>query len=1088
VLQSRRSAHVLALVFVLSSGSLTAFAQTAQMTGRVTDSSGGVVPDVSITVRNIATGTDRSTTTNEGGYWTVPLLPPGSYRVTVEHPGFRPIVRSGIVLEVDQRAELNFGLELGAVAERIEVEAAATQLNTVEASRGQVIENRRIVELPLNGRVYNELALLSSGTVQPLGAARYAGFSSGGMRVTQNNFMLDGVDNNGIELAGAQRRSEMVQPSIDAIQEFKVQTNAYAAEYGRAMGSVVNATTKSGSNQLHGTAFEFLRNEILDAKNFFDPPDRPKPPFKRNQYGFALGGPVFIPKIFNGKNKAFFFGDFEGTRIRVSNTNTSTIPTTAMRSGDFSELLAQRNVTIIDPITNAPFAGNIIPETRQDPVARTLIALYPAPMNRSVVSNFVYQSPAPQDVSKYDVRADVNFGSKDTWSWRLSGQDANIPAPLVLPPPAYGGGALDSAITGLNLGTTWTHIWAPNLIMSVRGAWNYGYFQRDSPAQTNGELLNRKYGIKAGTDLPGGLSQMNITGYQALGTGAFNPVQRDSQNRQLAGDLTWTHGTHTVKVGSGLLRSQNNIYNINNELGGPFQFNGRYTRDGMADFLLGMASQFTWNTRTQVNLRSWNISGYAQDDWKITPSLTLNLGARYEIVLPFLDKRDRMGIFDDWTDPNNPRLIYAGAEGHDRYNRAMFGTDKNNVMPRVGFAYKLGSKTVVRSGFGTFYGYLEPYGDAEYLLGNPPFAYGVTLSSSASVPALLLQNGPPAGALELARATGLTFIAYERKPNMGRAYQWNLNIQRELTRDWMFEVGYSASRGVHLLRRYDDNFSPPGAGDVNAKRRYKSIAIPNTGIVTSPLGPIYGYHGDGNAIYHALETKVEKRFSAGFTLLSSYTFSKNIGDVCGNAASGNPTGCGFQDLRNLRVERSLDNQDQPHRFVTSGVYELPFGKGRRWGSSLPRAVSEIFGGWSTGSIVVWSSGLPYSATVQGNQANTGTFDVVNRPNITEDIHAGDRTLDRDFNTTAFATNAQYTVGNAGRNILRGRSSFNWDFSALRDFALRERLKLQFRFEAFHFSNTPRFGQAGAVVGTANFGRITSADTPRNLQFGLKLIW
>lgn len=581
---------------------------------------------------------------------------------------------------------------------------------------------------------------------------------------------------------------------------------------------------------------------------------------------------------------------------------------------------------------------------------------------------------------------------------------------------------------------------------------------------------------------------MNITGYQALGTGAFNPVQRDSQNRQVAGDVTWTRGTHTVKAGSGVLRSQNNIFNINNELGGPFQFNGRYTRDGMADFMLGMASQFTWNTRTQVNLRSWNIGAYVQDDWKISPSLTLNLGVRYEVVLPFLDKRDRMGIFDNWTDPNNPRLIYAGAEGKDRYNRALFGTDKNNVMPRVGLAYKLGNKTVVRSGFGIFYGYLEPYGDAEYLLANPPYAYGVTLASSATVPALFLQQGPAPGALELARATGLTFIAYERKPGTGHAYQWNLNIQREVGRDWMFEVGYSGSRGLHLLRRYDDNFSPPGPGNINTKRRYQSIAIPGTGIVTSPLGPIYGYHNDGSSIYHSLETKVEKRFSRGLTVLSSYTFSKAIGNTCGNAASGNPTGCGFQDIRNLRAERSVDNQDQPHRFVASGVYELPFGRGRTWGSQLPGVVNGILGGWAIGNIIVASSGLPYSVTVSGNPANTGTFDVVNRPNVVGDPRAGTRTLDRDFNTAAFVPNAANTLGNAGRNTLRQRSYFNWDFSALKNFALHERVSLQFRFEAFHFSNTPRFGQPGAVVGTANFGRITSADVPRNLQFGLKLIW
>ncbi len=1085
---THRAKLVLLLVAMLLLAAAGAFAQSAQITGRVTDASGAVAPRVSVSVTNVATGVDRKVTTNESGYYVVPLLPPGEYRVAVEHAGFRPIVRSGVILEVDQRAELNFTLQVGAVAERIEVQAAAAQLNTVEASRGQVIENRRIIELPLNGRNYNELALLSAGTVQPLGGSRYGGFSSGGMRVTQNNFMLDGVDNNGIELAGAQRRSEMVQPSIDAIQEFKVQTNAYAAEYGRAMGSVVNATTKSGTNDLHGTVFEFLRNEKLDAKNFFDPPDRPKPPFKRNQYGFAVGGPVIIPGLFDGRNRAFFFGDYEGTRIRVTNTNTSTIATAAMRTGDFSELLAQRRVSILDPMTNANFPGNVIPAARLDRVARTLVELYPAPTNASVVSNFLYQSPANQDVGKYDIRADANLGSLDTISWRISRQNATIPAPLALPPPAYGGGALDSGVDGVNTGASWNHIWSPNLIMSIRGAWNYGYFERDSPAQAQGEFLNRKYGIRAGTDLAGGFSQMNITGYQALGTGAFNPVQRDSQNRQLTGDATWTRGKHAVKFGSSLLRSQNNIYNINNELGGPFQFNGRYTRDGMADFLLGMASQFTWSTRTQVNLRSWHNGAFVQDDWKITPDLTLNLGVRYEIVLPFIDKRDRMGIFDAWTDPNRPRLIFAGAEGKDRYNRALFSTDTNNFMPRIGFAYKLGDKTVIRSGYGIYYGYLEPYGDAEYLLGNPPYAYGVTLTSSATVPALLLQQGPAAGALELARATGLSFIAYQRETEMGHAHQWNFNIQRELGRDWLFEAGYSGSRGIHLLRRYDDNFSPPGPGNLNDKRRYRSIAIPNTTIVASPLGPIYGYHHDGSSIYHALETKAEKRFSSGFTLLASYSFSKAIGNTCGNAAAGNTAGCGFQDLRNLSVERSVDNQDQPHRFVASGLHELPFGRGRRWGSAMPRFLDGIAGGWAIGSIVLYSSGLPYSPTVQGNPANTGTHDVVNRPNIVGDVGSGPRTLERDFNIAAFVPNASNTVGNAGRNILRGRSFFNWDFSAHKDFPLHERLKLQFRFEAFAFTNTPRFGQAGAVVGTAAFGRISSAGTPRNLQFALKLVW
>ena len=1064
----------------------TCFAQTATITGRVTDPTGAVIPGTKITVTNEATGVSRTVETNETGYYTVPLLPPGQYRIDVEQEGFKPVTRTGIVLEVDQRAEINFTLEIGAITEQVEVTAAAMQLNTVDASQGQVIENQRIVDLPLNGRNYNQLALLSAGTVQPVGG-RYGGFSSGGMRTTQNNFILDGVDNNGVELAGAQRRSEMVQPSIDAIQEFKVQTNAYAAEYGRAMGSVINVTTKSGTNELHGTLFEFLRNEKLDAKNFFDPADKPKPPFKRNQYGFSLGGPLYIPKLIDGRNKLFWFGDYEGTRIRESRTATSTIPTMKMRQGDFSELLAEKGKKIIDPLTGKPFPGNIIPQDRLDPLALKLINLYPEPQKPGLAANFVYQSPRKRDIDKWDVRADVNIRSSDNVFWRLSKHDLTAPVALALPPPAYGGG-YDWLTEGINTGAGWNHIWTPNLIMSIRGAWNFALFKRDNPAQTGGELLNEKYGIKGGNNsIPGSFSIMAISGYRNVGIGAYNPVDRDSQNRQIAGDMTWTKGTHTIKFGANIIRAQNNIFNIRHEMG-TWYFNGRFTKDGMADFLLGMASRWRWESRLQVQLRAWNMGYYIQDDWKVTPRLTLNLGARYELSLPFVDKYDRMGIFDTYTDPANPRLIYAGAEGKDRFNRAMIATDTNNIMPRLGLAYKVTDRMVVRMGYGIFYGFMEPYGDGLFLIGNPPNAYVVNRSSSRKVPAAILNQGPPEGSTDLEKATGLSFISYERYPPQFYAQQWNFNIQREFGRDWLWEVGYSGSKGTHLVRRYDDNFSPPGPGNINAKRPYKSAEIPGTGIVTSPLGQVVGYHHDGNSIYHALVTKLEKRFSKGYTVLLSYTFSKTIGDVCGAAAMGNTSGCGFQDVRYLHLERSVDNQDVPHRFVVSTIFDLPFGRGRAVGSNWGGVMNAVFGGWSIGSIVTMANGRPYNVIVQGNPANTGTHGIVNRPNVLGDPYQWDRTIEEDFNVTAFEPNERYKIGNAGRNIMRQRGFFNWDFSALKNFQLHERMRLQFRFEAFHFTNTPRFGQAGNVVGTANFGRITSAGTPRNLQFGLKLIW
>ena len=486
-------------------------------------------------------------------------------------------------------------------------------------------------------------------------------------------------------------------------------------------------------------------------------------------------------------------------------------------------------------------------------------------------------------------------------------------------------------------------------------------------------------------------------------------------------------------------------------------------------------------------MRAFSLAGYAQDDWKINNRLNVSLGLRYEISPPWYEKNNKMGNFDIDSNPGQVTLVNASGSG-SRYDRATVATDTNNVMPRAGLSFKLTPKTVIRSGYGLFYAYMENMGDAEYLIGNAPFAWGVTLTGSSTTPALKLSTGPASGATDLARATGLQFSSYERHPPLSSAHQWNLNIQREFGKEWLLEVGYSGSRGLHLVRRYEGNFSPAGPGNIDAKRIYKSLAIPGTSIVASPLGPVYSHRYDGNSIYNALIAKVEKRFSKGLTALGSYTWSRTIGDTCGSSVSGDATGCGFQNIFNLRAERGLDNQDVPHRFVTSVLYELPAGKGRAFLAGAPGVVDAVLGGWSVGSIVSWASVVPFSPTVQGNPANTGTNTVVVRPDVVGDPNSGTRTLQRDFNIDAFVRPANFTYGNSGRNVLRGRPQFNWDFSALKTFQLMERLRLQFRFEAFTLTNTPRFGAPGNVVGTANFGVITGSGTPRNLQFGLKLIW
>ncbi len=394
---------------------------------------------------------------------------------------------------------------------------------------------------------------------------------------------------------------------------------------------------------------------------------------------------------------------------------------------------------------------------------------------------------------------------------------------------------------------------------------------------------------------------------------------------------------------------------------------------------------------------------------------------------------------------------------------------------------------MIRGGYGIFYEVLEPSGDADFLVGNPPFAYGAEISTDGINPQVILSEGAPDDLLTPEKATNLTFSSFELFPSRGYAQQWNLNIQYELAQDWLFEIGYFATKGTHLLKSFDGNPSPPGPGNIDEKRRFKSVAIPGTDVVVSPLARVIRHEWTGNSNFHSLQTKVEKRFSTGFTLLSSYMFSRTIGDSCGFAGSGNASGCGIQDPTNLRLERSLDNQHIKHRLVGSYIVELPFGQGRRWGSNWSGTANALLGGWRVAGIVTLTSGPPFNVVVQGDPANTGTS---NRPDLVGDLERpeGVDKIDQFFNTQAFARNKPFTFGNAGRNLLTGPSFNNFDFSVLKDFTVTEDVRVHVRFEAFNFFNTPHFRTPGNVLGTSTFGRITGAGRSRNLQFGLKVIF
>jgi hypothetical protein len=1053
-----------------------AFAQEAQVSGRITDASNAVIPDVKVTLTNTDTGSFRDTKTNNLGYYTLPLLPPGNYKISLEKQGFRTTEQSGIVLLVDQNATLNFTMQVGQLAQELSVTAAAPLLDTVEPSVGQVIENRQVVEMPLNGRNYITLGLLSEGTSDPIAGSREQGFSAGGQRLSANNYLLDGADNNSYELADAGRMGGMVNPSIDAIQEFKVQSNTYSAEYGRGTGAVINVTIKSGTNQIHGAAYEFLRNDYVDAKNFFASPTAPNPQYQRNQYGFAAGGPIV-------KNKTFIFGDWEKTNIRQAQSTVDTIPTVAERAGNFS----QETKSLTNPFsTGTVFPGNIIPASLIDPIAAKLIALYPTPGNGNLSSNYLYNGPNDEDDRRWDVRLDHMFREKDSIYGRVSNYHVKIPGILNLPPPAFGANAFDETINGWAGSLGWNHIFSGSLIAVTRMSWTYNQFSRVNPAVGGTANLNQKYGILGGDDsIPGGFSSFGITGYTQLGLGANNPTIRDSQNRQFMTDLNWSHGAHNLKFGANLMRIQNNIVNDNYDIG-LWTFNGQFTGDGMADFLLGWSSQWQGSIQENVNLRGWLPAAYVQDDWKVNPKLTVNLGMRYEVSLPFYDKQNRFANYV--MDDGPPHLVLASNSG-GYAGQSLVNVDTNGWEPRVGLAYQATPKTVIRTGFGIYRTYFEPQGDTQFLSANPPFAYQTSIAASKTAPAVDLQAGPPAGAVSLAHATGLVFASFPTNPHRAYAEQWNFNIQRQLASNWMFEIGYSGVKGVHLIDLYDGNFAPAEPGNVNLNRPIQSAVIPPSGITVSPLGGVYRYFFNGNSDYHAMVIKLEKPLTHGLTLLTSYTWSKTMGDTCSGSADGNATNCGFQDPLNLTAEKALDNQNMGQRFVSSLLYDIPFGRGRQFGSQVPRALDVVAGGWDLGGIFTYHTGLPYSIVDSGNPANTGSFTVVNRPNVVGDPNATPWSVGEAFNTAAFAIQPAYTYGSLGRNTILIHPTTDLDLILSKIFTLTERVRLQARFEAFNATNTPPFTSAPkTTVGANGFGQITAAGAPRELQFALKVLF
>jgi hypothetical protein len=963
-------------------------------------------------------------------------------------------------------------LEVGQVSDTVTVQAAASLLQTSDATVGTVINQQMIEELPLNGRDYLGLASLSAGT---LPTSTTAGISIGGQAGTQAAFLLDGQDNNNQEiLTSHSNQKEMIKPSVDAIEEFKVVTNSYSAEYGRSSSGVVSVALKSGSNSVHGTAFDFVQNQAVDAKNMFA---TSTPQFIQNQFGASVGGPVI-------RNKTFFFGDFEVGIFRQSSTDVSTLPSAAQRDGQFSTAIYDPNSYNPTTGTRSLFPGNLIPTSDLDPIGVKLLNLFPLPQTSATTRNYVYNAPADSDPRRWDFRLDQIISDKQNVYFRYSEQVQSSEATSTLPPDPVlgfytGGGANKS--TSQSFVLVHNRVWSPTLISSVHVGWNYLYWRNWLPAN---QQLNGTYtGIPGvGTSDPG-FSSLAITGYPSLGVTNV-PNSDGSQDRQISGDLTWTKRNHNIKFGVQAYWLQTNFVS-SQQNSGIFSFNGQFTNNplnssggsALADFLLGDAYSASLSDYAYLRFRIPEQHLFVQDDWKISRHLTLNIGLRYELAPPPVEKQNKIANFEmDGAYASDPQLILPGSQGSSRADRALQGVDYHQFAPRFGFAYSLpGNKTVLRGGYGIFYSNVITEGGMASMEINPPFHVRVNLTTDPTVPSIFLNQGFPSTALNFSNAQSVQLVSTQTSSAPPTAQEWNFDIQRQLPGGILLETGYYANKFDNAWWQIDGNPPPPGPGNINSRRPFQTAVIPGT-TDTITLAGVARIAKTGYSNYNALQAKLEKRFSKGLTFLASYSWSKTM--ALGDSGS-------VQNYNDIAAEYAVSNNNRSQYFVASTVYQLPFGKGKPTGANWNRFTDAFLGGWNLSPIVTAVAGQPLNLGVSNDPLNTGESD---RPNVVGNWHLANPTTQEWFNTAAFVPNPKYTYGDAGRNILVGPGVINLNLGVHKTFNLTERVRAQIRLESFNTTNTPALGNPNTTVGNINFGQISSAGSPRDNQVALKLIF
>jgi len=1063
--------------------------ETATISGTITDATGASVPNAVVIVTNVQTGISVRTEATEAGTYVVPSLRPGDYSIAVESKGFQKTVRTGVTLQVAQVARIDVTLQTGALTESVEVVAATPLLDTLTSSRGSVIDQKKIVELPLNGRDYNQLALLSPGVLPGtprLASVNFKGvLNVNGNRTFNNVFLLDGVDNISYSNSFRGENVQLVQPSIEALQEFKIQTNAYSAEFGRSSGAVVNATIKSGTNTVRGSVYEFVRNDSLDANNFFSNAlGAPKPKRERNQFGGAVGGPLV-------KNRTFWFGDYEGLRDLEGVPRVRQVPTAAEKAGLFS-------AAVFDPFTagRPEFSRNaqgqwVIPRERWDPVGAAIVGLIPDP---NVANSTIFASTPVTDTrtDQFDVRVDHQISPNMTLFGRYSFVDTLTFRPAPLEGLAEGSfndafGSNDMRSQGLAIGLTWTV--SPTLVGDIRFGYSAGDYYTtppnygvDGPAQIG--LKN----VPSDPAITGGVPKVNIQGFDAVGRHTSTPQFQTPRSWNPRATFSLNRGEHFIKFGGEFLHVQTRINDLNATIG-RMNFENRFTNRAVGDLLLGLPSQLALTSYTVMDQGQDMQFYFVQDDYRVSPKLTANVGVRYEYATPPRERDNQFANFD----PATGTMIFA-TDG-DVFDRALIHPDRNNFAPRVGFAYTPMSRWVVRGGYGVFYTHTVRQG-REGLLGfNPPYLVdnllqtGVTGAAAiASAAPFRLVNGYPSGLLDpTTLAPTISRRAQDASQRTPYIQQYNIGVQYELRSDMVLDVAYVGNKGTKLngFRNLNQRavITNPDGSQAAGNRPYPAF------------GDIQWMENRVSSTYKSLQLRLEKRFTNGLTGNVSYTLGEALSgapDHISTSGGGAGIDTGVfrepQDGNNLRAEYGPTEFDIRHRFVASYIWELPFGRGRHWGNSWNRAMDLAFGGWQVTGIHVLQSGLALTATLSGaNVVNLGGERRA-RPNLVgePELSESQRTLARWFNTDAFAAFAvPQAFGNAGVGIMRGPGVANFDFTFAKNFQVTDRRYFQFRTEIFNAFNHPNFGPPNIARDSSGFGQILSAAPARIIQFGVK---